>query len=263
MFEKRSRATSFDLQAAEYARLRPGYPPAAIDAAISQDSRVVLDLAAGTGKLTGALLDRGLEVIAVEPLPGMLAELGRLFPGAQAICGTAEDIPLADSTVDAVVVGQAFHWFHPEKALSEMVRVLRPGGTLALLWNHDDESDPFVADIYAALTVAGRPAGGSTGRGKSTSGGDGHATVPESKKAPFSGYRALTDPELTEISWQRSQSLEELIGLLQTYSYVIRAPDATRAALDTAVRGIAERHGLGQGALRIPVVCQVWRSRRC
>ena len=79
----------------------------------------------------------------------MLAELHRQFPAAGA-SAVKRELPLADSTVDAVVVGQAFHWFDPDRALSEIVRVLRPGGSLALLWNHDDESDPFVAEIYAA-----------------------------------------------------------------------------------------------------------------
>jgi ubiquinone/menaquinone biosynthesis C-methylase UbiE len=257
VFEKRSAATSFDQQAAEYARLRPGYPPAALDAAVPDDARVVLDLAAGTGKLTGDLLERGLEVVAVEPLPGMLAELRRRFPAAGAICGTAENIPLADSTVDAVVVGQAFHWFDPDRALSEIARVLRPGGSLALLWNHDDESDPFVAEIYAAMTDAGRPPGGATRRsgGGTTVDGEPAPPIP-----PFQGHPALTDPQVVRIGWLRSQSVDDLIGLVNTYSYVIRATDETRATLAAAIRTIALRHAPGRQDLLIPGSCEVWRS---
>ena len=255
-FDRRSGATSFELQAAEYARLRPGYPSAALDAAVPDGAQVVLDLGAGTGKLTGDLLARGWEVLAVEPLPGMLAELHRQFPAAGAICGEAENIPLADSTVDAVVVGQAFHWFDPDRALSEIVRVLRPGGSLALLWNHDDESDPFVAEIYAAMTDAGRPPGGATRRsgGATTAGGEAEPPIP-----PFHGHPALTDPRVVRVGWLRHQSVDDLIGLVNTYSYVIRASDETRATLAAAIRAIADRRAPGQD-LSIPGSCEVWRS---
>lgn len=126
-------ARSFDAGPGAYARFRPGYPPAAVRAALPGDARDVLDLGAGTGKLTESLLGRGLQVTAVEPLPGMLAELSRRFPQATAVPGSAEDIPLPDRAVDCVVVGQAFHWFDPDRALAEIARVLRPGGRLLAL----------------------------------------------------------------------------------------------------------------------------------
>lgn len=257
--EKVSQATSFDLRAADYARLRPDYPQAALGAAVPAGARVVLDLGAGTGKLTGALIDRGHQVIAVEPLAGMLAELVHLFPAAQAICGSAENIPVADSAVDAVVVGQAFHWFDTDRALDEIARVLRPGGSLALLWNHDDESDPLVREIYRALTAAGRPFGGTTGRGGGTE-PDLAAAPAGSPTAPFTGHPLVPDPDVVEIRWQREQSVDDLIGLLNTYSYVIRATDQVRGDLEQAIRAIAERHSPGTDVLSIPVVCQVWRS---
>src|SRR6478735_5500269 len=161
----RTLATSFDIQAAEYARRRPDYPAAAIAAALPTGAGAVLDLAAGTGKLTGPMLGLGCSVIAVEPLPGMLAELHRAFPAASAVLGVAEHIPLRGAVVDAVVVGQAFHWFDADRALDEIARVLRPGGTLSLISNHDDENDAFVRDFQDALTRIGRPVGGTTGRG--------------------------------------------------------------------------------------------------
>jgi len=117
-------ARSFDAGPGAYARFRPGYPPAAVRAALPGDARDVLDLGAGTGKLTESLLGRGLQVTAVEPLPGMLAELSRRFPQATAVPGSAEDIPLPDGAVDCVVVGQAFHWFDPDRALAEIARGL-------------------------------------------------------------------------------------------------------------------------------------------
>ena len=140
------RAASFGALAADHTRHRPGYPVEAIEWAVGDRDRV-LDLAAGTGKLTEGLLELGLEVTAVEPDPEMRAEFTRLFPDVPALDGTAEDIPLRDASVDAVLVGQAYHWFDPALALPEIVRVLRPGGVLAALWNHDDSSVPWVAGL--------------------------------------------------------------------------------------------------------------------
>jgi SAM-dependent methyltransferase len=107
----------------------------------------VLDLAAGTGKLTRSLVARGLDVVAVEPLPGMRDRLAHEVPGATALAGSAERIPLADGSVKAVCVAQAFHWFEAETALGEIARVLVPGGLLAILWNLWDVAAPGVAPI--------------------------------------------------------------------------------------------------------------------
>jgi ubiquinone/menaquinone biosynthesis C-methylase UbiE len=132
-------ASAFGVAATEYERGRPGYPAAAIDALaerfdLGPDS-VVVDLAAGTGKLTRDLVGRFGRVIAVEPLPEMRDQLARGAPGAEAAEGTAEAIPLAEATADAVLVAQAFHWFDGRRALDEIARVLRSGGGLGLLWN--------------------------------------------------------------------------------------------------------------------------------
>ena len=110
---------------------------------------VVLDLAAGTGKLTRQLVPRFARVIAVEPLDGMRAQLERVVPGAEALVGTAESIPLDDDCVDAVFVAEAFHWFGTSAALDEIARVLRPGGTLAVLFNErDGELDPPLTQAF-------------------------------------------------------------------------------------------------------------------
>jgi len=106
----------------------------------------VLDLAAGTGKLTRLLVPTGAHVVAVEPVEAMRA----LLTGVEVLDGTAEAIPLPDASVDVVTVGQAFHWFDPPTALAEIDRVLRPGGGLGLVWNERDESVPWV-DAYGKL----------------------------------------------------------------------------------------------------------------
>jgi SAM-dependent methyltransferase len=145
------RASSFARVAGEYDRGRPGYPPEAIEWLLGAGPLDVLDLGAGTGKLTGALLDAGHRVIAVEPLAEMRAILTSSLPAAHALAGSAERLPLADDSVDAVTVGAAFHWFDQRVALAEIARVLRPPGVLGLLGNGFDTSLTWVARVREIL----------------------------------------------------------------------------------------------------------------
>jgi SAM-dependent methyltransferase len=132
-------AAGFSRSVEAYERGRPEYPATALAPLGLRPGIVVLDLAAGSGKLTRRLLEHGVEVIAVEPILEMRAALPA---GARVLEGTAEAIPLDDGSVDLVTVGQAFHWFAGDAALEEIHRVLRPGGRLALLWNRRVEDDP-------------------------------------------------------------------------------------------------------------------------
>ncbi|HEU5373525.1 MAG TPA: class I SAM-dependent methyltransferase, partial [Gaiellaceae bacterium] len=135
-------AKSFDLAADEYERTRAGYPAELLDGLPVSPDADVLDLGAGTGKLTRVLVRRYAHVTAVEPLDRMRAILERVVPEAEALPGSAERIPLDDASVDAVFAAQAFHWFDHDRALPEIARVLRPAGVLALVWNGPDESRP-------------------------------------------------------------------------------------------------------------------------
>ncbi len=144
-------ARSFDAAAAEYERHRPEYPREALLWAAERldlpPGRRVLDLGAGTGKLTRGLLALGLEPVAVEPGPPMLAQLRAALPGVEAHEGSAESIPLPEASVEGAFAGQAYHWFDPTRAVPELHRVLRPGGGLALLWNWGDDRHPLQARI--------------------------------------------------------------------------------------------------------------------
>ena len=147
----------FSAAADVYERARPGYPDEAVEWVAERLSigpgRDVLDLAAGTGKLTRQLVPFGARVVAVEPIDAMRAELERAVPGVEAVSGTAEAIPLSDASVDAVTCAQAFHWFRPDEAVWEIRRVLRPGGGLALLWNGRDLDDVKHARVDELLAT--------------------------------------------------------------------------------------------------------------
>ncbi|HWC25213.1 MAG TPA: class I SAM-dependent methyltransferase, partial [Solirubrobacteraceae bacterium] len=145
----------------DYERARPSYPPAAVqllvdELAIGRGS-TVLDLGAGTGKLTRLLAPTGAALIAVEPVEAMRRHLGTIAH-VQVLDATAEAIPLPDASVDAVVAGTAFHWFRGEEALAEIVRVLKPSGGLGLVWNNPDVDVDWVAEIWGLVGTKRRSA---------------------------------------------------------------------------------------------------------
>ncbi len=142
---------SFAAVAEAYERSRPGYPEDAVRWLVGDEPLAVVDLGAGTGKLTRTLVSLGHRVTAVEPLPEMLSRLEEVVPGVQTLEGGAEAIPLPDESADVVVCAQAFHWFDQNPALREIARVLRPGGRLALIWNLRDESEEWVAELSDAM----------------------------------------------------------------------------------------------------------------
>lgn len=148
-------AIGFDRAGAEYERGRPGYPDEAVATMAVElriePGRLVVDLAAGTGKLTRSLARFGARLIAVEPVPGMREQLVAMMPRIEARAGTAEQIPLGDASADAVVVAQAFHWFDAPRAAAEIHRVLRPRGGLGVIWNEWDETVPWVAAVQAIV----------------------------------------------------------------------------------------------------------------
>ena len=151
--ERLRHGSSFGAAATAYAEHRPVYAGAAVEWVLEpvRDRRPlrVADIGAGTGKLTAMLARLGADVTAVEPDPQMLAELRRTLPEVRSVPGRAEELPLADASVDAVLAGQAMHWFDLDRALPEIARVLAPGGVLAGLWNVDDDRVGWVAELSA------------------------------------------------------------------------------------------------------------------
>jgi SAM-dependent methyltransferase len=240
------RASSFGGQAAAYAAERPDYPDAAIRWALepvaARTPLRVLDLAAGTGKLTQGLLRTGAEVVAVEPDQAMLAELHRLLPDVRALAGTAERIPLDDASVDAVVVGQAIHWFDPERAFPEIARVLATGGVLAGLWNHEDDRVPWVRGLQEASKSK---VSFSQWQGRPRLQPSPHFPAPEQKDFP---------------NVQR-RTAESMVGTVGTHSHVLVLSDEERAVLIDRVRGyLRSTPETANGEFDLPLVTQVVRG---
>ena len=243
------RATSFGSVADDYARARPGYPQAAVRWALERAPGTdVLDLAAGTGKLTAAILDAGANVTAVEPLDGMRAQLEAAFPDVRALAGTAEAIPLDDRSVDAVMVGQAFHWFDVAPALEEIFRVLRPGGVLAPMWNVRDDSVPWIV----AMTEAG--AGG--GDMLSMMGGDDWELLDDDAR--------FTTPERRDFPNPEPFDTERLLALARsTSALATMEPDERAAVLDRLARMTHEHPDLrDHPTFTMPLVTVAVRSSR-
>lgn len=148
-------ARGFEQAAGDYDRGRPGYPAPAIDVLATAlgigPGRQVIDVGAGTGKLTRELVARGAEVVAVEPLAAMRRQLEQALPGIAVLAGTAESLPLPDAAADACVAAQAFHWFDADRALPELHRVLRPGGGLGVVFNRRDLTTPVQAALDELL----------------------------------------------------------------------------------------------------------------
>jgi SAM-dependent methyltransferase len=233
------RSLSFGSEAAAYERGRPSYPPEAIDWLLPAAASDVLDLGAGTGKLTTRLVERGLNVIAVDPIPEMLELLTNSLPDTPALLGTAEEIPLADNSVDAVLVAQAWHWFDPERAAAEVSRVLRPGGRLGLVWNTRDERMGWVKDLGQIIGHENDPF-------------NHEVTLP----APFA------DTERRQVEWTSYLTPQALIDLVASRSYCITSPEQVRTRTLGQVRELLNTHPAlaNSSGLALPYVTVSIRS---
>jgi SAM-dependent methyltransferase len=242
----RELAGSFSSVADVYERSRPDYPAAAVRWLTGDAQARILDLGAGTGKLTRPLLDAGHDVVAVDPSEPMLEHLATAMPRAEVHVGSAEAIPVADNSVDVVVVAQAFHWFDHEVAIPEISRVLRPGGRLALVWNLRDAAVPWVDELWTMINpdeprrieladVAGRS--------------------PLAESGLFGAVESATFKHTQKLDQQR------LVELVTSRSYVAVQSPEERAPLLDAVRAAYDREATSTGVV-LPYITYCFRTHR-
>jgi SAM-dependent methyltransferase len=243
-------SSSFGAAATAYAEHRPDYAQAAVRWALERapGSRV-LDLGAGTGKLTATLAALGADVVAVEPDRAMRTELRRTLPTVRALAGSAEAIPLPDASVDAVVAGNAMHWFDLDRAGSEIARVLEPGGSLAGLWNVFDDRVDWVADL-------GRISGSAAiGPRDLITVWRAEVHLPSSDRFGV--------PEQAAFSHGQRRTAESLAATLATKAGMLVMPDAERATALARIRAfLASRPETAHGEFTLPMLTCVLRLER-
>jgi SAM-dependent methyltransferase len=234
-------AASFGAAAAEYERARPEYPAAAVEWIVPPGAEAAVDVGAGTGKLTRALAERGLEVTAVEPSAGMRARLEAELPGVRAVAGSGERLPLAEDSADLLTYAQAWHWVEEAPALAEAARVLRPGGRLACVWNLRDDRSGWMLELSTLLERLGS-----------------NTAVEDDFffGAPFGPTERLAVP------WSRPIDAERLVELVASRSYVIVAPEAERQRLFAAVRDLVATHPdlAGRESFEMPYITRCFRA---
>jgi SAM-dependent methyltransferase len=242
--ELRDHALSFAGVAEAYDHARPSYPADAAAWLVGSHPARVVELGAGTGKLTELLVDAGHHVIATDPLPEMLGHLRTRAPGARAVVATAERIPVASRSADVVVCAQAFHWFDHAAALPEIARILRPGGQLALVWNSRDEAIPWVRKLGALLN------GHRIGNADNAT----DLAAPAGESEHFGWL------EHEEFRFWQSLRRDELFDLVRSRSYVALLDDADRDDLLARVGALYDDYGRGPDGMQLPYVTRCYRA---
>jgi SAM-dependent methyltransferase len=270
---RRRRGSSFGTAAEAYAEHRPGYAEAAVRWAVEpvadRTPLRVLDLAAGTGKLTAAIAAMGAEVTSVEPDRNMLAELRRRLPEVRSLDGRAEEIPLPDGSVDAVLVGQAMHWFDLDRAMPEIARVLTPGGVVAGLWNVDDDRVPWVAELAgisknraSPTLLSWRQGVGESRLARLVTAGSG----PGDAGHPGTGgdlTRLFHAPEQREFEHGQPRTADSLLATIATHSHLLVMDETDRARLLARVGDFLHtRPETASGEFELPMVTITLRALR-
>jgi SAM-dependent methyltransferase len=245
-------ARGFQASAGEYERSRPDYPEEAVDRLIQEleisRAATVLDLGAGTGKLTRMLEPTGARLVALDPVEAMRRLLTEVVPGVPVVGGKAEAMPFRDGAFDGVVAGQAFHWFHGEAALEEAHRVLKPSGRLGLLWNIRDESEPWVARL---TEIIDRYEYGAAPRER----------TGEWRRA-FSASSLFGTLNRLRFRHQQALDREGLVQRVASMSFIAILPDERRAEVLDEVRGLAEEHADRSGQLTMPYHTELYWCAR-
>jgi SAM-dependent methyltransferase len=243
------RRLTFGAHADAYERARPAWPEEAARWLVPEGAELVVELGAGTGKLTRAVAALGVRVVAVEPDPRMLAVLRGL--GFEGVEGSAEAIPFADGVADAVVAGSSLHWFELELALPEIHRLLRPGGRFGVGWNHRDDRDPAIARMGEAVYAAQARTPGPRWRS-----GD--------WPAELTATGLFRDVEQALFEHVHELPREALRDHLLSYSGVAALPEDERRRVVSEVAGIldSDESVSGDGTLRLPFVVTACRATR-
>jgi len=233
---------SFGPAAALYDRMRPRYPAVALRWILGDAPRKVVDLGAGTGILTRELVALGHDVTAVEPDPGMRAQHGT------AVAGSAEEIPLPDGSVDAVLAGQAYHWFDRDKAHPEIARVLRAGGVIAPLWNIRDESVPWVSKLTDLMDGIGARQAGLDERHLDQDAFGPHFAPATKATFPF----------------QLTYTADRLVNLMKTRSYYINAAPARQTEVERQLHELAATHPdlAGKAEFDLPYLTYCYKAAK-
>ena len=254
--ERLLHASSFGAAAAAYAEHRPDYAQAAVRWALElAPGPRVLDLGAGTGKLTATLVALGAEVIAVEPDSAMLTELRRALPAVRALPGSAEAIPLPDASVDAVLAGNALHWFDMNVAGPEIARVLAPGGILAGLWNVMDNRVDWVAGLER---VSGSAAIGARDTLSSWRAATADMHLPNTGLVAQFG-----SPEQAEFPHGQRRTADSLVATIATRAGMLVMPEQEQGATLGRIRAfLASRPETARGEFTLPMLTGVLRVRR-
>jgi SAM-dependent methyltransferase len=252
------RGSSFGAVAGAYAEHRPDYAEAAVRWAVapvrSRQPLRVVDLGAGTGKLTATLARIGAEVTAVEPDQEMLARLRGELPSVRAFPGSAEQIPLPDGSADAVVAGQAMHWFDADRAMPEIARVFAPGGVLAGLWNVDDDRVGWVAELAA---LSKRKTSITLLRWRS---GEGQSRLEQLIAA---GSSLFQGGETAEFEHGLARTADSLLATIGTHSHLLVMAEPERARLLAQISDfLRARPETSDGAFVLPMVTAVLRALR-
>lgn len=245
-------ARGFGAQAQAYDRARPSYPPDAVrwltDVLGIRSGRKIIDLAAGTGKLTELIAGQGADLAAVEPVSAMSAELRRKLPGVPVVAGVAEALPFAAGSIDAVTVAQAFHWFDANRAMAELGRVLHPGGRLGLIWNARDRSVEWVNLVWSVMDRVERMAPWRDhGDGR---GGPADQRWTYHALAGHGGWSPFTEATFHHV---QQASHADVVNRIRSVSHVAALPPDRQAAVLAEIRLILSEHPDTRDRTTVPI----------